>query len=321
MQTDSSQHAANPSLDVFDEPARHLLESHVKQMGHSPTQLTPLIYAAIEAAKKLLADGPTFTSPRILLQTITSRALIYLSGVLSQNKKWRRCSERIKSFSSIFLTGAGFSYGSDMPLSSILGDVLTFCRVKDGEWGELRKDANKCLLFKTQFKVICDRRTPSVSHNLVIDNFPKYILEIISLNWDNFFEAAARSRGKNLNKENEDRPTTNLRNLWKFHGDVENIKNDNVKGQGGWVFPDEEGYVFTSFGTYIDQTCLKDQLFTFVIVGYSENERVIYEKITALLETTPPRPTYRIGLDLKNLHDDNYIVGTSDFVLNKILPH
>jgi len=306
------------SLDIFNQVVKESLEAYIKGTGYSSSQLEPVIGAAIEEAKGSLPSPPGITAPRILRQTIESRARVYIDAVLSQNKVWQDCRERIKAYSSIFLAGAGLSYESDMPLSNILDDLLKFCRVST--WDELRKDLTKCLEFKQQFKRICDNKQPSNSHRLVMLNFPTHIWEIICLNWDDLFEKAAILIGKTINKQNEEQPTTTERYLWKFHGDVDNIREDNILGKGGWVFPDEEGYVFDSFKEYIKRTEVNDQLFTFVIVGYNETEKVIYDEIIALLERIPPRPTYRIGLDLKSLHKENHIVGTAEFTLNKILP-
>ena len=42
---------------------------------------------------------------------------------------------------------------------------------------------------------------------------------------------------------------------------------------GGWVFPNEGGFVFNSFQTYIrQQNGLNESLFALVIVGYSEGD-------------------------------------------------
>ena len=43
-------------------------------------------------------------------------------------------------------------------------------------------------------------------------------------------------------------------------------------------------------------------------------------KIIDSFEKKPRRPTYRIGLELEYLEDDHYVVGPSDFILQKILP-
>jgi hypothetical protein len=320
MQTDLPRNYHSHPLDIFTEPVKRSLESYIQKTGHSVTQLEPIIYAAIEEAKESITDPTETVTVNILKQKVEFRALYYVKAVLSQTRIWRLCRENIKAYSSIFLVGSGFSYDSDMPLSNTLNVLLEFFRVKD--WDELRKDKGKFLKFKREFKTICDRKSPSDSHKLLISNFPKYIYEIICLNWDDLLEKAAKQINKPINKQNEDKPTTTERYLWKFHGDVENIKEDNIKGRGGWILPDEQGYVFNSFLKYIEQTRLNEKLFSFIIVGYSENEEVIYSRVISLLEgkEDKPRPTFRIGLTLKNLNKDNYIVGTTDFTLIKILP-
>jgi hypothetical protein len=158
------------------------------------------------------------------------------------------------------------------------------------------------------------------SHKLIALNFPKYIYEIICLNWDNLVERGALEVSKSISKVNEDNPIENNSNLWKFHGDVDNITKDNKKGHGGWVFPDEKGYVFKNFAKYANESGLNSKLFTFVIVGYSEKEEEIYSGVVTQFEDTPPRPPFRIGLDLSRLKEDQYIVGPSAFILNEILP-
>ena len=318
MQIYSSRNYTPSSLYRFYEPVKEALESYVQVCGHSASLLEPIIRCSIEEAIKSISNDPETRVQRLLRQKIELSARTYIDAVLSQTKTWQTCRECIKAYSSIFLIGAGFSYISDMPLANILNDVLNFCGVSD--LSELRGDSSKFLNFKKQFKTLCDRKSPSNGHKLIITNFPKHIYEIIYLNWDDLLEKAAKVIGVLINKQNEDKPISSERYLWKFHGDVENIKNDNIKGQGGWVLPDEDGFVFDSFQEYVDRTRLKEELFTFVIIGYNEGEELIHKQIISLLEKDPPRPTYRIGLDLKNLHKDNYIVGPAEFTINKILP-
>ncbi len=321
MQTNSSQNYPPSSLYRFFEPVKQALESYIKECGYSASQLEPIIDCAIEEAIKSNSHLSETLTPRILRQKIESSSRIYIDGVLSQTKAWQSCRELIKAYSSVFLVGSGLSYESDMPLANTLNVVLNFCGINGvNNWNELRKDSSKFFSFKTQFKTLCDKKSPGNSHKLIITNFPKYIYEIICLNWDDLFERAAKLIGVSINKQNEDKPATSERYLWKFHGDVENIKNDNVKGQGGWVLPDEDGFVFDSFQKYIDRTRLNKEPFSFIIIGYNEEEKEIYNKIISLLEKDPPRPTYRIGIALKNLNKDKYIVGTSEFIINKILP-
>jgi hypothetical protein len=270
----------------------------------------------LRAAVEDLIKKGIFPLPRILKGDIAKYAFYYVYGALGQSKKFKSARDDICSYDSIFLVGAGLSFESGIPLTKVLKELLEFCGANN--YDELRKDEQKCEKFKLEFKRICDKKNVGTSHKLIALNFPKHILEIICLNWDNLIERAAKELGREIHKINEDVAVVGERHLWKFHGDVENIKTDNVKGKGEWVFPDEGGYVFNNFIKYIEEKGLLKRMFTFVIVGYSEREEEIYEKIIKSFEKR--RPTFRVGLDLKRLHEENYIVGSADFVLKEILP-
>jgi len=312
LPVDFTQYRFNFSLDVFDEPVKNFLKQQIKELGYDPHELLPVIEVAIEHAKKFVDNREkVFLPPRILRSKIEEHAYLSLRGVISQGEKWKFLRERIKSYCSIFLVGAGLSFESGIPLTKVLEDLVNFCGVKN--YDELRRDREKCLKFKLEFKKICDKKQVGTSHRLIVKNFPEYILEIICLNWDNLIERAAKELNKVIHKVNEDTIVKNERYLWKFHGDVENI-------EGRWVFPDEKGYVFNCFLDYIKRTELRNQMFIFVIVGYSEREEEIYENIIHPFEKEPPRPTFRIGLNLERLHEENYIVGPADFILKQILP-
>lgn len=319
MPADFTHAGFDLSLNVFDEPVKGFLESQIRDLGHNPDELRPVTDVALEEGKKLVGrELRPLLPPSIIRSRIAEGAYVAIQAVLGQTRKWESAYERIRSYSSIFLTGAGISFESGMPLSKVLADLMKFCEAED--WNELRRNDKKCLKFKSEFKRICDRKNPGVSHKLIAQNFSEHILEIICLNWDNLIERAAREFGKAIPKANEDKHTTDERHLWKFHGDVENIKEDNIRGKGGWVFPDKEGHVFNSFIRYVEETGLTGQLFVLVIAGYSEKERNIYDKVISVFEAEPPRPTFRIGLDLARLQEEHYIVGPSDFVLKKMLP-
>ena len=146
---------------------------------------------------------------RIRVNDSTIRFNNTMLSLLSQTKAWQSCRERIKAYSSLFLIGAGLSYSSDMPLANILNDVLQFCGVSN--WDELRGDSSKFLNFKKQFKTLCDRKSPSNGHKLIITNFPRYIYEIICLNWDDLFEKAANALAVSIKKQNVDEPVTSER--------------------------------------------------------------------------------------------------------------
>ena len=106
--------------------------------------------------------------------------------------------------------------------------------------------------------------------------------------------------------------------LWKFHGDVRNIKRDNKIGEVGWIFPTDGGSVFESFIKYRDDPAgLKDSLFVVVVVGYSESDKSIRNVIKSL-EDNGRRTLFRLTLDLRKLEQEKYLVGPSNYVLPRI---
>jgi len=244
---------------------------------------------------------------------LQEQASALLIGVLGQSRKTGFVSNCVKSYTSVFITGAGLSFESGMPLHKVLDQLLRFCEAKD--YSELRNDEKKCLKFKHEFARRCCGTDPSISHELIAGNCGVYIREVICMNWDNLIEQAARKLNKEIPKVNEEGAVCAGTHLWKFHGDVENVKKNNIRGNGGWVFPDEQGYVFDCFLRYLEESKLKEEMFTLVIVGYNEQEKDVYEKVIVPMEKTPPRPTFRIGLNLERLHEEGYLVGPADYVL------
>ncbi len=304
---------------MYDTPVRDFLQKELQNIGYNPADFAVVIDVALRDAKGLLTmDDISSLPPAILRGKISEHALVYLQGVLAQSQKLTNTVKRINAYGSVFLVGAGISFESGMPLSEILKDLLCFCKSKKYE--DLRKDKSKCLKFKLEFQKLCSQKEPGRSHEMLALNLPKNIFEIICLNWDNLIERGALKFSKRVLKINEDALPTTRGHLWKFHGDVENIKKDNSRGRGGWVFPDEGGYVFNCFKEYIKSNEALSSIFTFIIVGYSEQEEMIYNSIIESFEENPPRPTIRVGLDLSRLKEDTYIVGPSSFVLEKILP-
>jgi len=307
-------------LSVFDEPVRKFLKKQIEDSGHDSREISPVFDIVIQAEKKKIPKNILSYPPGIVLARIQEQALATIRSILSQDSKMKKLRERIKSYESIFLVGAGISFESGIPLTRILQDVLCFSGANSYE--ELTKNQKKCKIFKQKFGEICNKKKHCKSHLLLVTNFPEYIKEIICLNWDNLIERCGitLSPPRKINKINEDIPVNTQNNLWKFHGDVDNIKNDNVKGEGGWIFPHEEGYVFNCFTDYVKKSGISNSLFTFVIVGYSEKEKEIVNKIIEIFEKEPPRPTFRIGFDLSCLNDEKYIFGPSDYILPRIMP-
>jgi hypothetical protein len=252
----------------------------------------------------------------------------YIEATISNIKeKGNDIKNRIESNKSVFLVGAGLSYGSGIPLTNELDDILK--EVGANDYKDLQNNQNnneKSQKFKERFKEICYKASPGISHKLIARNFPKYIKEIFCLNWDNLIEKAFNKCNKKIEKINRDGIGVIVRNinqggyLWKFHGDVDNLDHD-------WIFPNHEGRVFENFKNYLkNNQFLQSGQFIFVIVGYSEKEKNIVNDVIEILENTAESTTriglnpFKLGLELKHLHEENYIFGPADFVLEHILP-
>jgi hypothetical protein len=254
---------------------------------------------------------------------------------LNISRKSSEVQEKIKTWKSVFLIGAGTSYESGLPLTSTLNDLLKFVKAKNyQQLQNNQKKNNKCKKFKEEFKKICETSPIGVSHTIIAFNFPKYIKEIICFNWDNLIEKAFNKCNKEIEKINRDGIEVKVKDieqggyLWKFHGDVED---PDYK----WIFPNHRGRVFDNFKNYLQNNqYLQNSNFVFVIVGYSEREKNISNDVIKILENQAGG-TARIGLDpskidkivkielgleLEHLHDQNYIFGPADFVLEHILP-
>jgi hypothetical protein len=238
------------------------------------------------------------------------------------SEKSSKVQEKTKTWKSVFLIGAGTSYESGLPLTSTLNDLLKFVKAKNyQELQNNQKKNKKCKRFKEEFKKICEKSPIGVSHKIIALNFPQYIKEIICLNWDNLIEKAFNECNKKIEKINRnDNIKVEVKDieqggyLWKFHGDVE-------EPDYKWIFPNHRGRVFKNFIDYYKRNnWLKDNLFVFVIVGYSEKEKNISDNLIKLLEKRRKHVTYRIGLEFKRFHHKNYIFGPADVVLELILP-
>ena len=51
-----------------------------------------------------------------------------------------------------------------------------------------QKSNKKSIEFKREFKEICDKASPGISHKLIALNFPEYIKEIICLNKEEYLK-------------------------------------------------------------------------------------------------------------------------------------
>lgn len=315
----SSSIFGNDNLDELKDFVVSKLDDSLKKIHPSPKTLKPIVDRAIYQSfidikkrknhpkYKLIAD--------FWIDAIHSLALMQIKSVLSQHDKIDDLKDRIKSFRSLFVIGAGISFEVGLPFTHHLDEILKF--VRSADFNELRLDNQKCQQFKRQFKQISDGLNPGVSHRTLAKNLGDKIVDIICLNWDDLIERAFTSEP--IPSVNEDNEETQGGKIWKFHGDVRKINIDNLPGSGGWVFPDEGGYVFKSFSKYLEsEDGLKNKMFMIVIAGYSENDNRINAVINTL-EDNGKRSIFRIGLDLARIKQTDYIVGPSDYVLPKIL--
>lgn len=308
-------------IELFRQPARDRIIESLTNMNRQADELEIIIEKALDKAIdkiKKYKHHPKFpfVQPE-WISLVYNDAFFYVQGVLRQDKKIANFRTRIESYGSLFVVGAGISFEAKLPLSKHLDDILNFLGSVGYE--ELRNNKETCLKFKTLFKKISDEKKPSTSHKTLCLNLGGKIQDIISLNWDDLIERASDEMNVEISVIDEENKVKQSPCLWKFHGSVANIKNDNKKGIGGWVFPDEEGFVFESFLKYLyDDDGLKSKLFVVVVAGYSESDENIND-IVKILEEKPPRPTVRIGPDLDSLNDQNFLVGPSDYILPKLL--
>ncbi len=294
-----------------------------------------------EKIPKMITDlTPEFKSKKynfeedialFLIDKLKEELQIYIEATISNIKeKGNDIKNRIESNKSVFLVGAGLSYESGIPLTNQLDDILR--EVGANDYNDLQDNQNnneKSKKFKKRFKEICDKASPGISHKLIARNFPEYIKEIICLNWDNLIEKAFNKCNKKIEKINKDGIKVKVKDineggyLWKFHGDVEDLNYD-------WIFPNHEGRVFKNFKNYLQNNqYLQKGQFVFVIVGYSEKEKNIVNNVIKTLESKAKGTTriglnpskIELGLELKHLHEKNYIFGPADFVLEHILPN
>jgi hypothetical protein len=312
------------SLAVYREPARKLLCETIRNNGHNPDELIPVIERALDQA---ISDSvspkrnnhPKFLgAPQLVISEIYKLAWIYVKSVLSQDNKISDLKNRINAYGSLFVVGAGISFEIGIPLVSQLDTILQFIQRED--FLQVRIDKSKCNEFKTIFKQLCDKKIVAASHRSLAQSLGSKIIDIISLNWDDLIERAGESSGINVRVRNQDKENSHDGGyLWKFHGDIRNITDENKKGEGGWVFPDEDGFVFKSFTDYLNNTNgLKNSLFLIVTAGYSESDRAIRKVITSL-EDNGRRSTYRLSLNIRHLKKNKYLVGPADYILPKIL--
>lgn len=193
----------------------------------------------------------------------------------------------------IVVIGAGFSYDT-MPITSelkpLLVKVLRFAGIekpmdiieKDVQqvWRVAKKPEND---FKKMFTGWCTRSTPSFQHSIVCKLLRTgKVSHLISFNWDDLCERAYEEQfNDSIPKVISDKVMPDRPALWKLHGDVENLDDE-------WVFPDEPGRVFNSLIESLNQTIEVNPPSHALIVGYSEFEPEVRERLISWLEENVP---------------------------------
>ena len=222
--------------------------------------------------------------------------MIGLKGEKMTNiaEKLIELSKEIKVNGSIVIVGAGASFGAGMPFYQQLAPAIW--QVVD-EYEEIKLQINSNVAIPAKslvgedtsnliraFRLIKENRSASKrfkilfsainnSHNIKVsathENICKLIHEdyielVISLNWDDLIESSwTRLYGTQINMDKY--------NLMKPHGDVRDVDKD-------WTFPHEPGRISTEELDHISQlVAFKPR--TLIIIGYSEKDEVIVNKI------------------------------------------
>jgi hypothetical protein len=309
------------AIAVYDLPLKRALSRYLRSLRYRPSQLEPVVSRAIQLAKTS-EDGTGFDTmhegqPELRFVYLLSKSKTYVDGVLGQSTKFEAAREHIHSYQALGVVGAGVSFERHVPLASALEDLLSFVQVESFE--KLKESPVACEKFKKEFRDVCGRKRPGVSHKLIARCFPSRLIEIVCLNWDDLIERAHPAKFPREKVISVDKPVSGTNFLWKFHGDVGLITSNNDVQNGGWTFPRDPGRVFDSFEEYLRRSTRLSSMFTILIIGYSEQDAVIVDKIIKRLGDSPPRPIYRIGLSIERIHDPRYLVGPADFVLTQVL--
>ena len=318
MQTTSGNSIIGTEYEEYRTAVINYMKNYLLQIKEDLHSIEPILGRVFEKSKLYGSknDKVPNINPVLRLKYLQENSKMLLMGILRQTDKFNNARHRIDVEKAIFVIGAGFSFESGAPMTSDLYDILHFLDAHN--FTELIEDSEKCLQFKKIVKKLVDNHEPGISHRLIASNFPTKVIEIICLNWDNFIERALNDLGKSASKINKESNVIGENHLWKFHGDVEEFDEKNIVGELGWVFPGEGGFVFKCFKNYLEKHGLSSDLFSIFIVGYSESDKQVKELIDNL-ERTPPRPTYRTGMEISDYKDDFYLLGPSAFVLKKIL--
>ena len=193
----------------------------------------------------------------------------------------------------ILIIGAGFSYDT-MPITNELQPLLAqllrevgisspmkMIRENDEKvWRIVKGNSTK---FKDMFSGWCARSHPAPQHKIVARMLhDSQISHLISFNWDDLIERAHMDEfNETVSKVVNGGSIPEGPGLWKLHGDVTDLSSD-------WVFPYEQGRILNSLieslNRTVDQNCPQFAL----IVGYSEWEKVVHDRLIRWLEDNIP---------------------------------
>ncbi len=324
MSSKNGQESYPVYLDAYDSYIYSNLKGIITKEFHIKYQeIEPVVEECVDKAKQILGANLSTGLEEVLHNIRIPFELLKLSKehvylVLSQKKKFDKIKSEIRDYGCVLLGGAGLSYGSYAPLSKDLGPIMDFCKIKD--FSELKRDQVKLNCFKDKFVNVCANKSPSKSHKIVANNFDQHIKDVILLNWDNLLERALTARSVHYTKINKEGQKPALKNLWKMHGDVDFLTEDNVPGLGGWVFPGDGGFVFESLKNYYEMPAKENDIFVVLIVGYSLEDQLINKEVIERISLNGRKRVYRVSLNFQDYQDDDTLVGTSDFILNRLMP-
>mgnify|MGYP001040347586 CR=1 FL=1 len=238
-----------------------------------------------------------------------SRLLKILELPISEGDKYLRALARSVTTlrkPMILIIGAGFSYDV-MPITNELQPLLTMLlhevgvpsptkMISEDDEQVWRIAKENSVRFKDMFSGWCAKMHPSFQHKIAARMLHDgQISHLISFNWDDLVERAYMDAfGQKIPKVIKDGNVPEEPSLWKLHGDVEDLS-------GGWVFPYQTGRVFGSLIKSLDRTVDQNCPQFALIVGYSEWEEVVRERLIKWLEgNIPTLLRVRPNWDAKN---------------------
>lgn len=191
------------------------------------------------------------------------------------------------------IVGAGFSYDT-MPITNELQPLLIqFLREvgissptrmirEDDEqvWRIVKENSAR---FKDMFSGWCAKAHPAPQHKIAAKMLhASQISHLVSFNWDDLIERSyVNTFSEPVSKVVSDGTIPERPSLWKLHGDVADLSSN-------WIFPYEQGRIFDSLIESLDRSIDQDCPQFALIVGYSEWERVVRDRLIRSLENNIP---------------------------------